>query len=772
MDETTLAAELLAEKFNSHHTQQTHHLSQLQEPLHHDLQAHSLAQAQVQAQTEAQIASSVAYAHGASIYPQATNSNAAAVTNGEASSEPVQAYAKLEGDSFCYYIRTLQVTFGRKASSSDQVDIHLGPTKAISRQHARLFYNFTTQRFEMTVFGKNGAFVNDQFVEKGVTVPLENRTKIQIGEVSFSFLLPKIETEDGSQEREETQDASQRTHGSSAGATANNQQRTSSTSSQVSVKREDSNQPPELFDSSEYSSRDTKPPFSYASLIAQAINSTPQRKLTLNGIYQHITQHYPYYQMAQNGWQNSIRHNLSLNKAFVKVPRSDNEPGKGAFWTIDQSCEGQFSNGVYKRNRRAMSSKPAGDRSESPFDQDKPRKRINTGAEPSSSQTAQSSTASIMSTGQMSQGATQTATTQPQQTPAQPADLSQISEASLKLAALLQQNPGMLATLTQSLSAGNKEGAQSALATVLIAAAKVSASQGGLASTVPAAARALAAHLQQQQQQRQQQLSAVSTPASAPGAATSPSPAGSSSSSSVAATLGASLPTTTSPVTTATSGPVALGAAAAAGTPSPAALSSPIAQLVAAAQAQAAQAQARAKEQAQGSSTLGTTLATPTAPSTSTIVATTATSTTATATAPSASTTTTTTTPTVDAQAQVLALQARALELAKAQSRVQTQTSDAQSSSSSAATSLVATPQPAEVQTPSLPSADAAVSEDSNSSETITTAPPAFEVAESSSRPIDTDTSAVADPQGAATTSEIPTLSSTPAASTPTSEDA
>jgi hypothetical protein len=38
-------------------------------------------------------------------YPQATNNNAAAVTNGETSSEPVQAYAKLEGESFCYYIR-------------------------------------------------------------------------------------------------------------------------------------------------------------------------------------------------------------------------------------------------------------------------------------------------------------------------------------------------------------------------------------------------------------------------------------------------------------------------------------------------------------------------------------------------------------------------------------------------------------------------------------------------------------------------------------------
>ncbi|KAJ1674226.1 hypothetical protein EV182_003707 [Spiromyces aspiralis] len=101
----------------------------------------------------------------------------------------------------------------------------------------------------------------------------------------------------------------------------------------------------------------TKPPFSYASLIAQAINSTEAKKITLNGIYQYIMEHYPYYKHAQNGWQNSIRHNLSLNKAFVKVQRATNEPGKGAYWTIDEAHKDQFSNGVYKRTRRSNKSK-------------------------------------------------------------------------------------------------------------------------------------------------------------------------------------------------------------------------------------------------------------------------------------------------------------------------------------------------------------------------------------------------------------------------------
>lgn len=48
---------------------------------------------------------------------------------------------------------------------------------------------------------------------------------------------------------------------------------------------------------------ESKPPYSYAQLIVQAISSAQERQLTLSGIYAHITKHYPYYRTADKGWQ-------------------------------------------------------------------------------------------------------------------------------------------------------------------------------------------------------------------------------------------------------------------------------------------------------------------------------------------------------------------------------------------------------------------------------------------------------------------------------------
>ncbi|PRD33763.1 UNVERIFIED_CONTAM: foxk2 [Trichonephila clavipes] len=100
------------------------------------------------------------------------------------------------------------------------------------------------------------------------------------------------------------------------------------------------------------SGKDEKPPYSYAQLIVQAISSVPDKQLTLSGIYSYITKNYPFYRTADRSWQNSIRHNLSLNRYFVKVPRSQEEPGKGSFWRIDPQSEAKLIEQAFRKRRQ------------------------------------------------------------------------------------------------------------------------------------------------------------------------------------------------------------------------------------------------------------------------------------------------------------------------------------------------------------------------------------------------------------------------------------
>uniref|UniRef100_A0A8D0W6M5 Forkhead box protein L2 n=1 Tax=Sus scrofa TaxID=9823 RepID=A0A8D0W6M5_PIG len=110
-----------------------------------------------------------------------------------------------------------------------------------------------------------------------------------------------------------------------------------------------------------------RPPYSYSALIAMAIQSAPLRKLTLSQIYQYVAGNFPFYKRSKAGWQNSIRHNLSLNDCFKKVPRDEDDPGKGNYWTLDPNCEKMFDNGNFRRKRKrrgeASTAAPSGARS-------------------------------------------------------------------------------------------------------------------------------------------------------------------------------------------------------------------------------------------------------------------------------------------------------------------------------------------------------------------------------------------------------------------------
>nr|XP_025719419.1 forkhead box protein L1-like [Callorhinus ursinus] len=116
--------------------------------------------------------------------------------------------------------------------------------------------------------------------------------------------------------------------------------------------------------SSDEEKRLTRPAYSYIALIAMAIQQSPSGRVTLSGIYDFIMRKFPYYRANQRAWQNSIRHNLSLNSCFVKVPRTEgHEKGKGNYWTFAGGCESLldlFENGNYRRRRRRRGPKRDG----------------------------------------------------------------------------------------------------------------------------------------------------------------------------------------------------------------------------------------------------------------------------------------------------------------------------------------------------------------------------------------------------------------------------
>ncbi|XP_068444987.1 forkhead box protein K1 isoform X2 [Clinocottus analis] len=324
---------------------------------------------------------------------------------------PSQALARLEGRDFEFVMRQRTVTIGRN-SSHGSVDINMGHSSFISRRHLQITYD-ETSGFSLRCLGKNGVFVDGVFQRRGappLSLPRECvfRFPSTVIKIQFMSLLQPEEHRDREQpsrpplpllprmspleisiptmqQHEEhirafgsplssptgtisvsnSCPASPRGAGSSGyhrygrNVTSDLQLAAEYASKAVSEQRRSiveqrggGSEPRGESAGGDSPKDESKPPYSYAQLIVQAISSAADKQLTLSGIYAHITKHYPYYRTADKGWQNSIRHNLSLNRYFLKVARSQDEPGKGSFWRVDSASESKLVEQAFRKRRQ------------------------------------------------------------------------------------------------------------------------------------------------------------------------------------------------------------------------------------------------------------------------------------------------------------------------------------------------------------------------------------------------------------------------------------
>ncbi|KAJ8402655.1 hypothetical protein AAFF_G00367380 [Aldrovandia affinis] len=300
-----------------------------------------------------------------------------------------QALARLEGRDFEFVMRQRTVTVGRN-SSHGSVDVNMGHSSFISRRHFQI--TFEEPFFYLRCLGKNGVFVDGIFQRRGAPLfqlprecifrfpstvikiqftvlyhketlkeeaplsplrplyPSISPLKINIPDTDFRSMMSPLPSPTGTISVPNSCPASPRGAGLSGyrfgrNVTSDLQLAAEFAAKAVSEQRADA--------SGDDSPKDeSKPPYSYAQLIVQAISSALDRQLTLSGIYAHITKNYPYYRTADKGWQNSIRHNLSLNRYFIKVPRSQEEPGKGSFWRVDPSSEAKLVEQAFRKRRQ------------------------------------------------------------------------------------------------------------------------------------------------------------------------------------------------------------------------------------------------------------------------------------------------------------------------------------------------------------------------------------------------------------------------------------
>lgn len=289
---------------------------------------------------------------------------------------PPNALGILRHEHNILYIIDHCVVIGRNSSTSS-VNFHVAQNSFVSRKHFQVLFDINTGEFYLACLSKNGVFVDDVFQRRNSDpIKLPKMCTFRFPSTDIRILFESFADSDGTIQTkpllEQTSIDDKAIYPLQISIPKSEQKSpypsptgtiSAANSCPTSPRPhnfQDYSVPGNLFQppsTSSYSNNEhEKPPYSYAQLIVQSIAAAPDKQLTLAGIYSFISKNYPYYRKEANkGWQNSIRHNLSLNRYFVKVARSQDEPGKGSFWRIDPVSETKLIDQSYKKRRQRSS---------------------------------------------------------------------------------------------------------------------------------------------------------------------------------------------------------------------------------------------------------------------------------------------------------------------------------------------------------------------------------------------------------------------------------
>lgn len=306
--------------------------------------------------------------------------------NQNRSMDKVPAYAKIAGRDWTYFVQDSRVNIGRPpddkpnqtgagqsspaADTQDLFPVHidLGPSKFISRHHAEISYRSDeggSSGWQITVNGRNGVRLNNTLIKRGGTRPMRCGDILEIANTQMMFVTPNespiihptfVEQARKVAAGEETWNDTHHAHpepsesrkqplpqsvlhlapGNQAIAPAPPSFRREVTPPPRKIgdpPSQGAKQSPlynrgvmmestEDIDYSSDAAKDLKPPYSYATMIAQAIFSNEEEKLTLSNIYSYIMKRYAFYRNSQTGWQastpSSCLHGAVTDVAFLE----------------------------------------------------------------------------------------------------------------------------------------------------------------------------------------------------------------------------------------------------------------------------------------------------------------------------------------------------------------------------------------------------------------------------------------------------------------------